>query len=71
MWEIDGWVRVTAAENPGELIFAYGTAGAMTPVYIGEEVILSDRLHCLASAEVYSRLSGDDMDIDVEGCLVW
>lgn len=43
----------------------------MTPVGIGEEVILSGKLHCLASAEEYSYLSGDDMDIEVTGCLIY
>lgn len=42
----------------------------MTPVGIGEEVGLSGRLHCLADAVTYSGLSGDDLDIDVHGCLV-
>ena len=67
----DGWCRVTAAENDNELIFAYGELGNMTPVGIGEEVVMSGRLHCLAGAEQYSGLSGDDMDIDVHGCLVY
>ncbi len=69
--DLDGWVRVTAAENDNELIFAYGTAGAMEPVGIGEEVELSGRLHCLADAVTYSTLTGADMDIDVHGCLVY
>ncbi len=69
--DTSGWVEVTAAESENELIFAYGELGAMTPVPIGEEVILSGRLHCLASAEVYSSLRGDDLDIDVEACLVY
>jgi len=43
----------------------------MTPVGIGEEVVMSGRLHCLADAVTYSGLSGDDMDIDVEACLVY
>ena len=34
-------------------------------------MILSGRIHCLASAEVYSSLSEDDMDIDVTGCFVY
>ena len=29
------------------------------------------RLHCLADAEMYAGLSADDLDIDVEGCLVY
>ena len=69
--EIDGWCRVSAAEGDGEIILAYGTLGNMTPVDIGEEVVMSGRLHCLAGAEQYSGLSGDDMDIDVHGCLVY
>ena len=27
--------------------------------------------HCLASAEVYAGLDSDDLDIDVEACLVY
>lgn len=67
----DGWCRVTEAEQPGEIILAYGTSAEMTPVGIGKEVILSGRLHCLADAEMYAGLSADDLDIDVEGCLVY
>ena len=29
------------------------------------------RLHCLADAIQYSSLTGDDLDIDVEACLVY
>ncbi len=65
------WVEVTTAENDNELIFAYGELGAMTPVPIGETVSLDGRLHCLASAEVYAGLESDDLDIDVEACLVY
>ena len=68
---IDGWCRVTAAEVDNEVILAYGELGNMTPVGIGEEVVMSGRLHCLADAGWYSQLSGDDMDIDVHGCLVY
>lgn len=67
----DGWCEMTAIEGDNELIFAYGTASAMTPVPIGETVSLDGRLHCLASAEACSSLRGDDMDIDVEACLVY
>lgn len=69
--DTSGWCRVTTAENPEELIFAYGELGNMTPVGIGEEVVMSGRLHCLADAVTYSGLSGTDMDIDVEACLVY
>ena len=70
--DLDGWVEVKDAENPGELIFAYGeSAGAMTPVGIGEEVVMRGRLHCFAAAVMYSSLSSSDMDIDVHGCLVY
>ncbi len=58
-------------EESGELIFAYGTSDAMTPVDVGDEAVLTGRLHCLADAVTYSGLSGDDMDIDVHGCLVY
>ena len=43
----------------------------MTPVGIGEEVTMSGHLHCLADAEMYAGLSADDLDIEVEGCLVY
>ena len=69
--DTSGWVRVTAAEGPGELIYAFGELGNMTPVGIGEEVVMSGRLHCLADAVMYSGLSGVDLDIDVEACLVY
>ena len=68
---IDGWCRLTSVEGDNELIFAYGELGNMTPVGIGEEVVMSGRLHCLAGVEQYRGLSGDDMDIDVHGCLVY
>ena len=67
----DGWCRVSAAEGDDELIFAYGELGGLTPVSIGEEVVMSGRLHCLAGAEEYSTLTGDDLDLDVYGCLVY
>ena len=69
--DTSGWCRLTGVEGDNELIFAYGELGNMTPVGIGEEVIMSGRLHCLAGAEQYSGLSGDDLDIDVHGCLVY
>ena len=34
-------------------------------------VTFTGRLHCLADAVTYSGLSGTDMDIEVEGCLVY
>ena len=64
--DLDGWCRVTDAEGEGELIFGYGESGGLTPVGIGEEVVMSGRLHCLADAVMYSSLTGADMDIDVE-----
>ncbi len=68
---IDGWSRVTSAESENELIFAYGELGNMTLVDVGESVSLEGRLHCLVDAVQYSGLSGADMDIDVEACLVY
>ena len=69
--DLDGWCRVSSAEEDNEIILGYGEAGAMTPVGIGEEVVLSGRLHCLADAVMYSGLDNTDMDIDVEGCLIF
>lgn len=66
-----GWCEVEAAEGDNEIILAYGESGGLTPVGIGEEVVFIGRLHCLAGAVEYSELTGADMDIDVEGCLVW
>lgn len=43
----------------------------MELVAIGDEVAFAGRLHCLADAEMYAGLSPDDMDIEVEGCLVY
>ena len=43
----------------------------MTPVPVADSVTMVGRLHCLASAEVYSELTGDDLDIDVDACLVY
>lgn len=43
----------------------------MTPVGIGEKVLFAGRLHCLADAEMYAQLSADNMDITVEGCLIY
>ena len=34
------WCRVTEAEQPGEIILAYGTSAEMAPVAIREEVVL-------------------------------
>lgn len=62
---------MTSAEGDNEIILAYGTLGNMTPVGIGEEVVLSGRLHCLADAVQYSSLTSDNLDIDVEACLVY
>ena len=67
----EGWCEVEAAEGDNEIILAYGELGGLTPVAIGEEVAFTGRLHCLAGAEEYSELTGDDMDIEVEGCLVY
>ena len=69
--DLDGWAEVTAAESENELIFAYGESGALTPVDVGDEVFFTGRLHCLADAVQYSSLTGTDMDIDVEACLVY
>ena len=65
------FIRVTEAEQPGELIYGYGESGGLTPVAINDTVTMSGRLHCLADAEMYAQLTGDDLDIDVEGCLVY
>ena len=57
-----------------ELVYAYtGGSGAdnMSVVSVGDNVLFRARLHCLASAEVYSELGGSDMDIDVTGCLIY
>lgn len=43
----------------------------MAAVSVGDNVLFQGRLHCLASAEEYSYLSGDDMDIAVTGCLIY
>ena len=43
----------------------------MEPVAVGDEVAFTGRLHCLEDAVTYSSLTGDDFDIDVEGCLVY
>ena len=67
----DGWCEVEAAEADDELIFAYGEPGGMTSVAIGEEAVMSGRLHCLADVEQYSILTGEDLDLDVYGCLVY
>ena len=40
-------------------------------VPLGDLVTFTGRLHCLADAEMYAGLSADDLDIDVEGCLVY
>ena len=68
---LDGWCRVSSAENDNELIFAYGELGNMMPVDVGDEVPFTGRLHCLVDAVTYSGLSNADMDIDVHGCLVY
>ena len=65
------WVEVTAAESENELIFAYGESGSLTPVDVSDSVSFAGRLHCLADAATFSQLTGTDMDIDVEGCLVY
>ena len=67
----EGWVELTDVESDNELIFAYGESGGLTPVAIGEEAVISGRLHCLADVEQYSYLTGDDLDLDVYGCLVY
>ena len=69
--ELDSWCRVSSAEEDNEIILAYGELGAMEPVGIGEEVVMSGRLHCLADAVMYSGLSGENLDIDVEACLIF
>lgn len=74
LYEVAGltdWCELTSIEGDNELIFGYGELGSLTPVGIGEEVLMSGRLHCLADAVMYSGLSGADMDIDVETCLVY
>lgn len=69
--DIDGWCELTSIEGENEIILGYGELGSLTPVGIGEEVVMSGRLHCLADAVMYSGLSGDDLDIDVEACLIF
>ena len=67
----DGWCEVEAGEADDEIILGYGESGGLTPVAIGEETELAARLRCLADAEWYSTLTGDDLDLDVYGCLVY
>ncbi len=62
---------MSATESEYEIILAYGELGNLIPVDVGESVVLSGRLHCLADAVTYSGLSNSDMDIDVHGCLVY
>ena len=69
--DTSGWVELTEIEGDNELIFAHGELGGLTPVAIGEEVVMSGRLHCLADVEQYSILIGEDLDLDVYGCLVY
>ena len=74
LYEVVGltdWCEVESAEGDGELIFAYGESGALTPIDVGDSVSFTGRLHGLADAVTYSQLTGTDMDIDVEGCLVY
>ena len=59
------WVELESIEAENEIILGYGTAAAMTSVPVGETIDLIGRLHCLADAEIYSQLSGIEMDIDV------
>ena len=70
----EGWSRVTSADD-SELVYAYtgaeGGADNMSAVPVGDNVLFQGRLHCLASAEVYSELNGSDMDIEVTGCLIY
>ena len=77
--DTEGWSRVTSADD-GELVYAYtgeessgGSDGGslMSAVPVGDNVLFQARLHCLASAEVYSELNGSDMDIEVTGCLIY
>ena len=65
------WCELTDIEAENEIIMGYGELGSLTPVGIGEEVVLSGRLHCLADAVMYSGLSSTDLDIDVEACLIF
>ena len=65
------WCELTDLEGENEIILGYGESSELTPVGIGEEVVMSGRLHCLADAVQYSGLSGEDLDIDVEACLVF
>ena len=65
------WCELTSVEGDNEIILGYGELESLTPVGIGEEVVMSSRLHCLADAVQYSTLTGDDLDIDVHACLVF
>ena len=67
----EGWCELTDVEKDDELIFAYGESSGLTPVPIGDEAAFTGRLHCLAGVEEYSYLTGDDLDLDVYGCLVY
>ena len=69
--DTSGWVELTDVEGDNEIILAYGELGGLTTVAIGEEAVISGRLHCLADVEQYSYLTGDDLDLDVYGCLVY
>ena len=69
--DTSGWCELTEIEGNDELIFGYGESSGLTPVSIGDEAVFTGRLHCLADIEQYSILTGDDLDIDVYGCLVY
>ena len=64
------WTKIDSGQ-PGQIVYAYGGSGTMSPVQINETVVLNAQFHCLADAESYKDLSESDMDISVHGCLVF
>ena len=69
--DTSGWCELTDVEKDDEIILGYGESSGLTTVAIGDESAFTGRLHCLADVEQYSYLTGDDMNIEVEGCLVY
>ena len=63
------WTQIEG-DNPGQLIYAYGTDTEMTVVSSKESVSLPGTLKVTVDASDFVDLTDDDMEVKVTGCAV-
>lgn len=65
----DGWTRIER-EDPGELLFVYGSAEEPTVLYPEETALMSGALTVAATGGDFVTLKNEDFEVKVTGCAV-